>query len=124
MYVPQAVARHAGSATLGAWHNATVRRISRNQLILIKKHFGGAPLRPIVAAQLLWGITALGHGAGWAWLRGKIDGLRRPCAKADGGWPEIRETVEESESELRRLQAASGFDRYWRLYFALAGTGS
>ena len=39
VYVPEAVAYHQGSATLGAWHPETARRIARNQLLLVAKHY-------------------------------------------------------------------------------------
>ena len=78
-YVPGAVAWHEGSATLGAWNPRTVRQIARNQLLLVAKHY---PIGfvwkygwPIALGQLLWGIVALRHGAGTAWLRGKMEGL-------------------------------------------------
>ena len=121
VYVPQAVAYHAGSATLGAWHKATVRRISRNQVLLVKKHFRGAPRLPIVAGQLLWGMIALRHGAGTVWLRGKMDGLRCSPAEPASEWAQIRTVIESSEAEIRDLQMATGFDLYWKLYFALVG---
>jgi len=73
-YVPAAVAWHRGSASLGRWHHDTVRRIARNQLFLVARHY---PRRlffrwlwPIAVAQSLWGAVALRHGAGLAWLRG------------------------------------------------------
>lgn len=119
VYVPDAVALHAGSATLGAWHKATVRRLARNQILLTRKHFRGAPRWPILVAQLLWGLIAVRHGAALAWLEGRREGRRVP-PPADGvGWPAIRETVEASEAQIRRLQSETGFDLYWKLYFAL-----
>ena len=65
VYVPDAVGTHQGSATRGAWHKATVRQISRNQLFIVFKHFRGGPGWKILVAQLLWGFLALRHGAGW-----------------------------------------------------------
>ncbi len=118
VYVPTAVADHAGSATLGAWHKATVRRISRNQILLIRKHFRGAGWWPVAVGQLLWGLLAMRRGTGWAWLRGKVDGLRAPVTHQHT-WPEIRDCVERSERDILDLQKATGFDLYWRLYFAL-----
>ncbi|HOL73767.1 MAG TPA: glycosyltransferase family 2 protein [Bryobacteraceae bacterium] len=129
MYVPEAVARHAGSATLGAWHSETVRRIARNQVLLVAKHY---PLRylfrygwPILLGQILWGGVALRHGRGLAYLAGKIEGLmlfrriRREVARG-GGWPRgLSKIIEHSESEIYHLQRTAGFDPYWRLYFAL-----
>lgn len=118
VYVSSAVAYHAGSATLGAWHKATVRRIARNQILLIRKHFRGAPWWPVVVGQLLWGIVALRRGTGTAWLLGKLDGLRAQVPNRHC-WREIQETVASSEIEIRDLQKATEFDLYWRLYFAL-----
>jgi len=39
LYVPEAVAWHRGSATLGRWHPETVRRLSRNQCYLVALHY-------------------------------------------------------------------------------------
>jgi GT2 family glycosyltransferase len=119
IYVPEARARHAGSATLGAWHKATVRRLARNQVLLVRKHFRGAPVWPVLAAQLLWGLLAFRHGAGWAWLRGSWEGRRFPPPAAAGEWDHIRAVVEKSEAEILQLQRLTGFDWYWRMYFAL-----
>lgn len=123
IYVPQAVAYHAGSATLGAWHPDTVRRIARNQLILVAKHYPqNWVLRygwPVFVGQLLWGFLALRHGAVLAYLHGKLDGMaqfERSRGASDSAIPAI---LRESESELRELQRLTGFDLYWRLYFAL-----
>ena len=124
-YVPEAVAYHHGSATRGRWHPKTVRQIARNQVLLIAKHYPRKVLLrfgwPILVAQLLWGFVAFRHGAGWAYLRGKIEGVRsyrrlRPAQFPDAA---ISAVLIQSEAELRRMQNACGFDRYWRLYFAL-----
>jgi GT2 family glycosyltransferase len=131
VYTPEARAYHIGSATLGAWHSETVRRISRNQLLLVAKHYPKKWLVrfawAIVVAQTLWGMLALRHGAGVAFLRGKIEGLRQfrtlrraaesACWAAD---PEsFARILEESERDILTLQQRTGFDLYWRLYFAL-----
>ena len=120
VYVPDALAWHHGSATLGRWNPRVVRLISRNQLLLVARHFDRALFRsclwPIVAGQLLWGLVALRHGRALAWLAGKIDGLRGfrlhavPC-------PRLREFLTSSESEIRRRAQ----DPYWRWYFRLTG---
>jgi GT2 family glycosyltransferase len=126
-YVPEAVAYHQGSATLGRWHPDTVRRISRNQLLLVAKHYPRKwVLRygwPVFIAQTLWGITALRHGAFVAYLTGKLEGLRRfgqlrghSGANLPAG---IAQILEQSEAELHEFQRLTGFDLYWRLYFAL-----
>ncbi|HLJ44991.1 MAG TPA: glycosyltransferase family 2 protein [Bryobacteraceae bacterium] len=125
VYVPNAVARHRGSATLGRWHRGTVRRISRNQLLLVAKHFPkGWIVRfgwPVLVSQVLWGLLALRHRTGLAYLAGKIDALRifrgvRGRSQHDSA---ISAILHESEAEIRELQQQTGYDLYWRVYFAL-----
>jgi GT2 family glycosyltransferase len=122
LYIPSAVARHQGSATSGAWNKDTVRLIARNQVVLAAKYFRGQPRRPILAGQLLWGLVALRHGKGWAYLRGRIEGLRaaRTVQPAEFSLAAVAEIVEESERQLFEVQKQSGFDGYWRIYFWLA----
>jgi hypothetical protein len=109
-YDPEAVAYHQGSATLGTWSAATTRWISRNQVLLAKRHFGFT--WPVIAGQLLWGLVAARHGRSVAWLRGKVDGLRVKAPRATGRFPG-------QDAEIRALQAAMGQDPYWKWYFAL-----
>ncbi|HVX66529.1 MAG TPA: glycosyltransferase family 2 protein [Bryobacteraceae bacterium] len=129
LYVPRAVARHQGSATLGRWNREVVRLIARNQVLLLAKHY---PLRylfrygwPIFVAQALWGTLAVAHGQPWAFVRGKFEGLAlipgvRREIRRSGGWPKgLSRILEESETEIYRIQRRTGFDLYWRLYFAL-----
>jgi GT2 family glycosyltransferase len=123
LYVPEAVAYHRGSATLGPWHPLTVRKIARNQVLLIAKHYPpNWVLRygwPVFIAQSLWGLVALRHGTLLAYLAGKLDGLRQFRAtrgKRCAAFPAI---IEESEKQIRDIQESTGFDLYWRLYFAL-----
>lgn len=123
LYAPEAVAYHRGSATLGRWHPATVRKIARNQVLLIAKHYPpNWVLRygwSIFIAQTLWGLVALRHGTLLAYLAGKLDGVRQFRAargKRCAAFPAI---IEESEKEIRDIQQSTGFDLYWRLYFAL-----
>jgi GT2 family glycosyltransferase len=127
-YVPEAVAWHRGSATLGRWHGETVRRISRNQMLLLARHYPRTLLLscfwPIVVAQLLWGGVAWRHGAGAAWLRGKCEGCglfsteRRKKDEFHTGLPDL---LRSNERIIRRVQDATGFDRYWSQYFLLTG---
>ena len=127
VYVPDAIAKHRGSATLGRWHSETVRRISRNQVILIARHF---PKRwmlqygwPVIVGQALWGLLALRHRAGWAFLKGKWEGIgqfrrlrnQESATSADA----LSGILQDSEKEIRELQRQTGYDLYWRLYFAL-----
>jgi GT2 family glycosyltransferase len=123
LYVPGAVACHQGSATLGTWHPETVRRIARNQLLLVAKHYPRKWILrygwPIFIAQALWGITALRHGRLPAYLAGKLDGLRLfrvNRGESSSNFPAI---LDQSEKEIRELQRLTGFDLYWKLYFAL-----
>jgi GT2 family glycosyltransferase len=120
-YVPAARAVHVGSAALGRWHPETVRRISRNQLLLAARHYSAHQLWPILVAQLLWGSVALRHGQGLAWARGKLQGLRHFSAarmqylQRD---PKVLEQVLHSNEQFIR---AISRERYWRLYFQLTG---
>jgi hypothetical protein len=123
IYVPGAVAFHAGSATLGAWHPDTVRRISRNQLLLVAKHFPEGWRWPAVVAQTLWGVVALRHGSGLAYLRGKWEAIGQfnavRAASSEPPGADVSAILEESERDLYQLQRKTGFDLYWKLYFAL-----
>lgn len=126
VYVPEAVGFHEGSASLGRWNSETVRRISRNQLFLIAKHYPPGWFArygwAIFVAQGLWGLLALRHGSGFAWMKGKVEGMR--------GFRSIRHTrppghsslasiLEESEAQIRHLQTLAGPDLYWKTYFLL-----
>jgi GT2 family glycosyltransferase len=117
IYVADALARHRGSASFGRWSSRSVRLISRNQVLLIARNYDAALFRscfwPIVAGQLLWGLVALRHGRGFAWISGKIDGLRgfRPNGQPS---PALREFLVQSERELHRRATQ---DFYWRWYF-------
>jgi GT2 family glycosyltransferase len=141
VYVPEAVGYHQGSATLGRWHPDTVRKIARNQLLLVAKHYPpNWVLRygwPVFIAQTLWGFVALRHGALFSYLAGKVEGLgqfRKARAKHRAGSPaadhffaigqfsatiEFSAIIELSEKQILDIQQVTGFDLYWRLYFAL-----
>jgi GT2 family glycosyltransferase len=118
VYVPSAIAYHHGSATLGRWNPRIVRLTSRNQLLLVARHYDRALFRscfwPIVAGQLLWGIVALRHGAALAWLAGKWDALRD--FRLEGAPSrELRNFLIASEREIQTRSR----DPYWRWYFRL-----
>lgn len=127
VYVPEAAAKHFGSATLGFWHRDTVRRIARNQLLLVARHYpAGWMWRygwPVLIGQALWGLLALRHGRGWAFLRGKWEGLRlllrSPRRQSAETAVILQHILDESEMEIQRLQKMTGYDAYWRSYFAL-----
>lgn len=126
VYVPDAVAWHQGSSTLGRWHPETVRLMARNQVFLVARYYSGRMLArflwPVVVAQGLWGLLALRHGRGWAWLRGKTAGLRR--------WSEFRSGSQRPPADVLGAMLARneremprGNDWYWRLYFLLTRVG-
>jgi GT2 family glycosyltransferase len=123
LYVPESVAYHRGSGTLGRWHPHTVRRIARNQLLLIAKHYPpNWVLRygwPVFIAQTLWGFVALRHGALLSYLAGKFDGLRQFRRVRGKHCADFRTIIEQSEKDIHDIQQLTGFDLYWRLYFAL-----
>ena len=48
-YLPDARAVHVGSASLGRWHSETVRRMSRNQLLLVARQVQRRPRRCLTA---------------------------------------------------------------------------
>ena len=130
VYVPQATALHRGSATLGAWHPETVRLISRNQMLLVAKHFRTTGRnryrRAALVGQLLWGLAALRHGCFGAWLTGKWqaacmdipqwtpDKARVAPDSTDEDYSvQLDRILTTSETELLRLAADS---RFWRCY--------
>lgn len=123
IYVPSAVGFHRGSSTLGRWHRETVRRISRNQVLLVARHYPAGWVRRcgwrVIVAQGLWGLVALCHGAAWSWAVGKVQGLRGFRASRRRGPAALFAILDQSESEIRELQRQTGRDLYWRLYFAL-----
>ena len=121
-YVPAAVAYHRGSVTWGAWNKDTVKRISRNQILITVKHFGGQSLWPILAGQVLWGMVALRHLRGVSYLRGKISGWKAARALYRGNIRKsdrIARFAAASEWQILALQQQTGFDWYWRVYFWL-----
>jgi len=87
LYLPDAVAYHVGSATLGdVLHPRIVEYLTRNQIYLLAKDYPRSViwrlLPRIVIYQGLWLIYAVRKHAGAAWLRGCGTGLR--------GWGRMR----------------------------------
>lgn len=125
VYEPEAVAFHAGKATLGK-NGARVMYLSaRNQVLLLAKHYPARTLRrfawPIFVGQMLALATTAKHGHLLAGMRGKLEGLYKWRDFRNDLQPAtlIEAAVSESESEIRELQKMIGFDIYWRLYFKL-----
>ncbi len=104
-YVPEAVATHRGSATLGAWHPETVRLMSRNQLLLMAKHYPQNWLlhygAGAVVGQILWGLSVCRHGKGRSWIQGKREGLRMWKAMRRKGDEKIRQVFDDQARMLR-----------------------
>lgn len=87
MYLPDAVAYHVGSATLGGvLHPRIVGYLTRNQLYLLAKNYPRTVLwrllPRIVVYQCLWSLFALRNGGTGAYLRGWWAGLK--------GWRRMR----------------------------------
>jgi len=121
VYVPEAMAWHGGSSTLGAGSPAMIRLISRNQMLLAARHLPTRCLWRVFAGQLLWGVLALRCGAGRAWLGGKWVGLRnwrRWRSRAPNSEALLR-ALKSCEADLRQLQEQTGWDPFWRWYFRL-----
>ncbi len=130
VFVPAALASHRGSATFGAWSPQATRLQSRNQVLLVARHYPDGWFhrfgRAVLAGQLLWGLLALRKGVLGAWIAGKLDAarlwssIRRSSTPLDSDWLASRLAVCE-----RGIAAWQGFpprDAYWRWYFRLAGS--
>lgn len=128
-YEPSAIARHEGSATLGRWSPRMVELLSRNQVLLIAKHFPeGWTSRfgfPILVGHLLWALLAVRHGRFIPWAKGKRAALaawgewRRHAAATPAS--ELESMLREDERLIRVLQAGGPPSRFWKLYFRFLG---
>lgn len=110
-YLPAALATHRGNATLGAWHPETIRLISRNQVLLLAKHYPGKWIWSYgcsaVVGQLLWGIAVIRRGKGRAYFRGKKEGIQLWKSMRKIGSDEIRIVFRRQAEELHHY--ASGW---------------
>jgi GT2 family glycosyltransferase len=80
-YVPEAVAYHVGSATLGdPMHPKVVELVTRNQLLLISRHYPGAVigilLPRILLFQVLWFGFVVRHHRFVAYVRGVLSAIK------------------------------------------------
>jgi len=123
VFVPEAVAWHRGSATLGSWHPETVRLMARNQLLVVARYFAPQWAWHALVAQSLWGLVALRHGAGRAWLRGKWEALRELRNVRGTFRPETAKTLEPWLAENEQFVRAAPH-HYWRLYSLLTSGGA
>jgi GT2 family glycosyltransferase len=130
LYVPEAVAYHRGSATLGAGSPEMIEWITRNQILLLAKFYPTDLLRrlwrPVLAAQALWFLLALRQGRVAAWARGLRAGLagREALRRSGAAWradgTRLATILSSSERELLYFERSTGWDAYWRWYFRLA----
>ena len=129
VFVPDARAAHWGSATFGAWSSRATRLQSRNQALLVARHYPrGWPRKfgwAVVVGQLLWGVLALRHGVAGAWLMGKLDAvrswrrLRRVCTSIEAD--RLARDFATWERAILDWQGDPPRDAFWRWYFRLAG---
>jgi hypothetical protein len=99
-----------------------VRRIARNQCYLVALHYPRRHAWAILVAQLLWGLVAARHGAGLAWLRGKMQGFQMAAKLGKPAANPPDDFLLTGERIIYEIQQATGFDWYWRLYFLLTGS--
>jgi len=120
-YVASARLRHLGSAALGRWNNESVRRMSRNQMFLVYKHFGPeTQWWSVFVGQILWGLVAGKHGAGFAWVQGKWEGWQRR-GEISSVCSVSASVLKAHECEIFTLQREFGCNWYWRWYGKLTG---
>jgi hypothetical protein len=74
-------------------------------------------------------LVALRHGTFGAFLRGKFEGVANARASRRRTRPLVEPgrllaILRESEREIGLVQRRTGFDWYWRVYFALTAGGA
>jgi hypothetical protein len=74
---------------------------------------------------LLWGLLALRHGRGAAFLQGKLAGIRdarrmERVSTNEYTSKDLARVLEASEANIIALARETGFDSYWRAYFWLS----
>ena len=127
IYDPEIVATHMSKTTLGKGSGRVYFYTARNQVYILALHFPAATLRrfawAIFVGQTLSLCAAAKQRNFLAALRGKWAALRdwrrlrrSPPAAAEST---IERIFTESERDIARLQQQSGFDIYWKIYFAL-----
>ena len=130
VFVPAALASHRGGATFGNWSARATRLQSRNQVLLVARHYPDGWFlrfgRAVFAGQLLWGLLALRNGVFGAWLSGKFDAarlwrtVRRSSKPMDSLW--LAPRLAACERAILEWQGRPPRDSYWRWYFRLAGS--
>jgi GT2 family glycosyltransferase len=139
LYLPDAVAYHVGSATLGQkLHPRVVEYITRNQIYLLTKNYPQGVFRKlrrrIIAYQILWALFAMGSGGIGAYLRGLRSVLRNRHSmrrkhlelmnKRRIGDDEFLQKIRASERQIHAwhiAQPAAKKSALLHLYFRLFG---
>jgi GT2 family glycosyltransferase len=129
IFVPSALASHQGSASFGAWSPRATRLQSRNQVLIVARHYPKGWIRrfgrAVFAGQFLWGLLALRRGVFGAWLAGKFDAARvwnRVRASSMPSEPDwLASRLAACERSIFDWQGLPPRDSYWRWYFRLAG---
>ena len=138
LYLPNAVACHVGSATLGQrLHPRVVEYITRNQIYLAIKDYPQAVFRKLrtrfIGYQILWALFAIRNGGIGAYLRGLRAGLRNRSkmrnkrddflSKRRIGDDEFLQKLRESERQIYEWHTAQPSDKqsallnvYFRLF--------
>ena len=97
---------------------AVVRLISRNQVLLIARHYDRALFQNAsgrsLPASYFGDCVAVRHGAAFAWAAGKWEGLRHFRLEGQPN-ARVREFFSASEREIQARATGS----YWRWYFLL-----
>ena len=118
----------AAAPRSGRWHPETTRRIARNQVFLVAKHYPRASAPALRLAHPggpgSWGLVALRHGARLvvaARQSGRVAAVRRVPHRATPATEQyrFRNSCAKASERSARVQRKCGRDLYWTLYFLL-----
>lgn len=112
-FEPSATGIHTGSATAGAWSYYSTRQLLRNHRRLALQYLLPEFATQYRIARVLLRAHCLNRGH-WP------DVPREPVSQKPKS-DRLAKILQKSEAELYRLQFASGPDRFWRVYFQIAG---
>ena len=121
------MAIHMSKTTLGPGSRRVYFNTARNQVYILARYFSRATLRrfawPVLAGQTLSLLAAARQRNFFAALSGKWAGIRqwKSFRKNHSAAQQrrIESIFKASEREILELQQETGFDLYWKLYFAL-----
>lgn len=127
LYEPALHATHGSKTTLGKSSRRVYFYTARNQLFILAKHYPAFTLRrfawPILIGQFLSLVAAAKQRNLVAGLRGKWAALRAWSSLRGEFTPDRSPRLDaillRSEREIQELQKITGYNIYWRTYFAL-----